>query len=1439
MKNLKIINQLKFVGISCLNGCKFISIDPDTNRIFGANDFAVFLFQFHPEKQPSYEVLSTVSLKESGFLEADEHIVAIQYIVDQFALCIALSNGQIVYWNSPIDSNQLECVGCCEGELKYMKWSPDSELMVLVAGVDTVILMNRDFLPITKQHYQSSDFGEANFVSVGWGKKETQFHGSEGKQAAVKKQEELALLAWDDRRPCVTWRGDGLFFAVSFVSDATGVRSFKVWSREGVLHSTGTPTSGLYSCIAFMTQGNFLAGAVLHKQQHKIVFFEKIGLQHGEFCIPHLNECCKILEVAWNLDSTALSVLSTVVDTKDQEHSKYQVQIWTMCNYHWYLKCNLEYDERQKVISVIWDQEVPLRFYVVCSSGLWHTCTYASVVQQSSDDQTVVAVLDGSKILMTPFTHVVIPPPMSAYHLFLPYFAHGIAWSCAGSYKDIIVLSSNAILYWFTHSPEMPTMEIPGVGVVLDVGSGGLARANCPLPRLVAWARFASYSNSTSPSISHMTWINKSTLIACVCAADVDGGDEDALCFIVTHHINWEDREITVKLKTKISGGQSVISIDYNEVADRLFVQLNDGTCLSYDHTCGLLTEWNNHRNVPFSFPRPCSQASIVTYLDKCFLIGLTEQFRFFIDSFEVANNCTSYAVHNHFILFTTHAHTLQCIPISKLEDLDPSSLVSMESSSASSRNVERGSKLVCVVGKETKVVLQMPRGNLEVIHPRWLLIDELKKLLDCQQYRGAFEICKKHRINMNIFIDHNKSMFLEHIETFVQQLSTSSNINLFLSDLSNENFTKTMYAGYYATPGLEGTSSSSSVPPRSSSSSSSTKVDEICDSLYKVMINKDCDTFFLSILMTNLKRCPPNVEGALSDIKQLKEGLDALKKGTSPSTTSATATPTTATSTTDTTTSISTTAPQTIHVTPTMKTTTTEALKFIIRLVDVNELFNIALGTYDLQLVVMVAEMSHKDPKEFLPYLNELKEMPENLRKYTINMKLKRYSQALKYISACGDDHFVYCMKLVKEQSLYSEAFNHFKQDTPQYKEIAGAYGDDLKQKRCYETSGFMYYRAHMYQQALEMFEKIHNWRLALDCFYKIHHNSCNISSNIGDDGNSKDVSAGGDAGNFKLELVKFARQMSARLVEAHRHGEAAVLMENYADDYEETVNIYVAGHMWQDALALINRHSRPDLISANLLPAVLSALQEQKDLMKKSKEDFSKYFERLQVVRKMKKEKMAMEDFVDDERRVYPSDLYSDTSSVGDAESVTSSTISSSTATSRRSKNSGRSLKSKQKKNRKRWSLREGGPTEEFALMEFLHNSITSVQRWKDEVGQLARILVLFAMDKPAEELQAELIELVEMMDDSIERIWLSGGADQESPRSNMMYGAESSSNSISRSFNTADASSRKDANLSATIPFWFALLSLIRMPGGDYCLCPDVNFQSTIFCFNLHMF
>ena len=42
-------------------------------------------------------------------------------------------------------------------------------------------------------------------------------------------------------------------------------------------------------------------------------------------------------------------------------------------------------------------------------------------------------------------------------------------------------------------------------------------------------------------------------------------------------------------------------------------------------------------------------------------------------------------------------------------------------------RRLERGSKLVICLHNDTTCILQMPRGNLETIHPRTLVITKLK----------------------------------------------------------------------------------------------------------------------------------------------------------------------------------------------------------------------------------------------------------------------------------------------------------------------------------------------------------------------------------------------------------------------------------------------------------------------------------------------------------------------------------------------------------------------------------------------------------------------------------------------------------------------------------------------------------------------------------------
>ena len=48
-------------------------------------------------------------------------------------------------------------------------------------------------------------------------------------------------------------------------------------------------------------------------------------------------------------------------------------------------------------------------------------------------------------------------------------------------------------------------------------------------------------------------------------------------------------------------------------------------------------------------------------------LIGLTQYYRLYIDSVEVANNCNSFYVHDEFMLFTDHSNTLKFVNLSNI----------------------------------------------------------------------------------------------------------------------------------------------------------------------------------------------------------------------------------------------------------------------------------------------------------------------------------------------------------------------------------------------------------------------------------------------------------------------------------------------------------------------------------------------------------------------------------------------------------------------------------------------------------------------------------------------------------------------------------------------------------------------------------------------------
>ena len=90
--------------------------------------------------------------------------------------------------------------------------------------------------------------------------------------------------------------------------------------------------------------------------------------------------------------------------------------------------------------------------------------------------------------------------------------------------------------------------------------------------------------------------------------------------------------------------------------------------------------------------------------------------------------------------------------------------------------------------------MLKMPRGNLETIYPRAIVIAAVESLLDTKNFRKAFLTLRRHRIDLNVLYDHNPEAFTENCAEFVEQLESPNYINLFLSDLKDQDIKKKLF---------------------------------------------------------------------------------------------------------------------------------------------------------------------------------------------------------------------------------------------------------------------------------------------------------------------------------------------------------------------------------------------------------------------------------------------------------------------------------------------------------------------------------------------------------------------------------------------------------------------------------------------------------------------
>ena len=142
------------------------------------------------------------------------------------------------------------------------------------------------------------------------------------------------------------------------------------------------------------------------------------------------------------------------------------------------------------------------------------------------------------------------------------------------------------------------------------------------------------------------------------------------------------------------------------------------------------------------------------------------------------------------------------------------------------------------------------------------------------------------------------------------------------------------------------------------------------------------------------------------------------------------------------------------------------KSLDWLLTLADPSAVWNAALGSYDMDLALLVAVHSQKDPQEYRSLLQRYRDMKERKKRYCIDVELKRWSRVLKDIcdlimhcdeidEELGDENVLWkqAVRLMREKSLETEFLDAF-DSTPYSSRAHQCYADFLTEKGNYEVA-------------------------------------------------------------------------------------------------------------------------------------------------------------------------------------------------------------------------------------------------------------------------------------------------------------------------------------------------------------------------------------------------
>ncbi|KAK4242087.1 IKI3 family-domain-containing protein [Achaetomium macrosporum] len=1174
----------------------------------------------------------------------------LHYFSDTLTTCVIMAGGDIVTVTEDEEGiavpgeAHVEIVGTLSPSIAAARWSPDEELLVIATGDAKVVFMSRSFDVIAEVSLSAEDLKLSKHVSVGWGKKETQFQGRGAKARALRdptipeKVDEGTPSPKDDGRCSISWRGDGAFVAVNYLQE--GVRRvIRVYNREGELDSVSEPVDGLEGGLSWRPEGNLVAGIQRLPDRVDVAFFERNGLRHGQFTLRAPVEALENLALEWNSDSTVLAVV-----LKDR------VQLWTMGNYHWYLKQEIlcGHSEWRQWPVFSWHAEKPL-LLAAATTGKVLVNEYAFAVARGPTkpphDHGAVAVIDGQTIKFTPFRTANAPPPMAMCELEVESPAIDVAFA--------------------TDCSSMAVLHRVGVSFFALEAKGHRLSA----PRHVSTAVFEkTVSQWYEESLLQIGFSSPTEVQVLHMADDLQllrydfGSGPEAKTWLKT------DADSISTITTPGSG--SIEGVMAQHVSGRL-------SCIS----------GGGHLPLPVQFPTFLPWISCVVHKDEVLAFGLSRNGQLYANSRQLAKSCTSFLVTDNHLIFTTSSHFVKFVHLASEQDLyvppdDPER-------DERCRSIERGARLVTAIPTKMSLVLQMPRGNLETIYPRAMVLAGIRRLVEQKDYGSAFVTCRTQRVDMNILFDHRPEQFLENVGLFLDQVNDPANVDLFLSTLKDEDVTQTMYRDSRLTAAQQPSDPKAAAKPG--------KINTICDAvLQRLRSQKKAN--LQNIITAHVCKNPPALDDGLLVVAELMQEDETLAE---------------------------------------------RAVEHICFLADVNQLFDHALGLYNLELTLLVAQQSQRDPREYLPFIQELHRMPTLKRQFTVDDKLEHWEKALDHLKALGN--FDDVKNYVVKHKLYQHALSIYRREEQHHRAITDLFAAYLKSTSRFKEAGLAYESLGNFVDATDCYLKAGTscWR---ECLYAAQQQQPPLTAET---------------------LQGIATSLAEALREAKDHASAATIHLDYLSSLDTAIQHLCKGYLFADALRLVALHKRPDLLPTVIDTGLADAFSSSTEFLADCKAQLQAQVPRIaELRRKAREDPLA---FYEGEHP-FGSRTNNNNADIPDDVSIAaSSRLSTSASLFTRYTGKGpgsvgtlgsnvsrATSKNRRREEKKRARGRKGTVYEEEYLVNSVRRLVERVEATKPEVERLVFGLVRRDMAERARAVEELTVQVLEGCRKAVEEVW-----------------------------------------------------------------------------------